>query len=309
MSMSGQNELDAKTLRYISENAEVEHTLLTPFRWLIGLGKVIIYILLALGWLLFTQTGWVVNVGEYSLENRREAVCDPRAYALRCDATEVSRFNEEHPHEDYTWDSRQYVASDYGMSPDVHQVSDSSLVPAGLGGMLSAEKHLTAKPWVSFGESEFFARGNDVFRRKSAQMDEALTIGAQANRGLHAAIYWAKGGNDVKVHLIDAPELAIRQGVIPAHAIGGKDYVTWGMCLKQECAADGSDLNYALFWGDVLWTRPALSEHQQHAVDALKNMDTLAFWLQEAHANGVYNDALIQEKFQKNHELIERFLR
>ncbi len=69
------------------------------------------------------------------------------------------------------------------------------------------------------------------------------------------------------------------------------------MCLKQECAAHGSDLNYALFWGDVMWTKPALGKHQKDAVNALQNMGTLAYWLQEFHAEGIQDDTLIQESF------------
>src|SRR5579871_6135660 len=101
---NNKGQLDAKTLRYMRENAEVEHTLLTPFRWLIGLGKIIICIILALGWLLFTLCGWVFNVGQYSMENRREAVCDPHAYVLRCDDLGVERFNESHAPADFVMD-------------------------------------------------------------------------------------------------------------------------------------------------------------------------------------------------------------
>jgi hypothetical protein len=100
METTDQRQLDAKALRYMSENAEVEHTMLTPFRWLMGLGKIIIYTLLLLSWFLYTLCGWVANVGEYSLENRREAVCDARAYLHLCNQYE---FDSTHPHRDYQW--------------------------------------------------------------------------------------------------------------------------------------------------------------------------------------------------------------
>lgn len=271
--MNSQGQLDAKTLRHISENAEVEHTLLTPFRWLIGAGKAIIYTLLLLSWFIFTLFGWVFNVGEYSLENRREAVCDARAYLSLCDAHE---FNETHPHEDHVLDLRSS-----GQFAEIATIDPEERIPT--------------KPWFNFGDGEWFIRGNDVFRRKSIQMDEALHEGGSAGEALRYAIATMMKVDQVR--LPDAPEVVVRQGVIPADALYTKTYVTWGLCLKQECAADASDLNYALFWGDVMWNRPALSEHQQHAVDALRKMNTLPFWLQEFHANGIQDDELIQKKF------------
>jgi len=57
----------------------------------------------------------------------------------------------------------------------------------------------------------------------------------------------------------------------------------------------------------VLWTRPELGEHQQHAVNALRRMGTLDFWLQEARANGIQDDKAIQDAFSEFRENSPKF--
>jgi hypothetical protein len=259
---------------------------------------------LLLSWFIFTLVGWVFNVGEYSLENRREAVCDPRAYIRMCNQYE---FDATHPHRDYEWDlgsnaddSRVTLDESTYDNAVAHGASFSSS-----GSPFEEEKSGAAKPWFSFHATNgFFDRGNDVFRRKSAQMDSALLEGDAVRLRLLQAIRDAKHGS--KVSLPDAPIIIVREGVMPANAIGNQAPVTWGLCIKQECAANNADLPYALYGGDVLWTRPALGEHQQHAVDALKNIDTLAFWLQEAHASGVYDDGMIRSQFEEAQSLLRK---
>ncbi len=49
MDISNKGQLDAETLGYIKDNAEVEHAILTPFRWLMRLGKFLIYASLLFG--------------------------------------------------------------------------------------------------------------------------------------------------------------------------------------------------------------------------------------------------------------------
>jgi len=313
MGISNQGQFDEKTLRYISENAEVEHTLLTPFRWLIGAGKAVIYAMLFLGWFTFTLVGWVVNVGEYSLENRREAVCDGRAYLHLCNQNE---FDLTNPHRDYELNLGRVLNDGQGDHADTRTLDDSTYANAiahgasfsSSGSPFDEENAGGAKPWFSFDATNgFFDRSDDVFRRKSVQMDAALLVGYGACDSLVKAIAETKSVPGTQVHLPDAPVLIVREGVMPANAIGNQAPVTWGMCLEQECSANNADLPYALYWGDVLWTRPELGEHQQHAVNALRRMGTLDFWLQEARANGIQDDKAIQDAFSEFRENSPKF--
>lgn len=301
MGLSNQGELDGKALRQISENAEVEHALLSPFRWLIRAGKIIIYILLAISWLLFTLVGWVFNVGEYSMENRREAVCDARAYFQVCNPYE---FNSTHHPADFVWVTSR-------ISPD------NSSVVKWIGGdpktefapdqYNPGEMNPTPKPWINFGDGDFFLRSDDVFRQKSAQMDRVIGNAAVSLDTLRYVIATANNIDKDQV-ILNTPNLVLRWGVLPGTQAGLSNdyYVVYGMCLQNECTPDGSDLNYYLTRWDVLFKHPALSPHQKHAVAVLQQMDTLGFWLKEAQANGVHDDRMIRSRFEEEQSVLQR---
>ena len=307
------SDLDPKTLRMMADNASTEHFLLTPFRLIQTGGKVIICIILFTAWFNFTVFGWVFNVGEYSLENRREAMCDPRAYVA------IDSNCEKGTHADYELNLNQVTVSYTENSGERHTVDSYSARdgvlhlssgfdfasmkdPNGNTPVWDAEGDPYAKFWFSLSEpGTFFPRGDDVFRRKSREMDLALRAAEVSEKRLMIAISNAKHVPFQLFLMPDAPELEIRRGVVPKGALGGDSVVTRGMCIVSECGANRDEdpnLDYVLYWGDVLWSNPSLSPVQQHAVDALMHMNTVEFWLKEAHANGVTDDEAIKTAFR-----------
>ena len=76
-----------------------------------------------------------------------------------------------------------------------------------------------------------------------------------------------------------------------------------GMCLVGECTHDDLDF-YSTTYADLFASTPPLSADQEHAVNALNALQTDAFWLQEAHRNGVYDDAMVISMAQANRIMI-----
>jgi hypothetical protein len=241
---SEQDQLDAKTPRYIAGNAEIEHTLLIPFCWMIRAGKAIMYTVLLAGWFVFTLFGWVVNVGEYSLENRREAICDARAYLNLCDTHQFERA--------YVPTVAKWSRAN---NTDVTIVRDA-FRPNWDGGRVwfnplraTSPEELDAAPksWINlFGSRDFFKRSDGVFRRKSARMDCAIELGEVSTKRLRGLIADVKHINPERVRLVDMP-LSDLNYYLTGATFSTRDHVSvgirrtrssvFGFCRHRDCVS------------------------------------------------------------------------
>ena len=299
------SELDDKTLRMMADNASTEHMLLTPFRLMQRGGTVIIVIIFVTLWFGYTLFGWMVNVGEYSLESRREEACDARMYINlnNCD------MSDRKPALVVAWSP-----ANNDLDEGVRVVIDGSregydenrLFFDPLHRTDKGEADPTPKPWINIlGAGDVFERSTDVFRRKSAQMDLAIESAAYNAEELRSVIADIKHINSRSVALPGMPTVYVHrdhpvEGIPASDSTGNLSRfggVTFGMCLVSECGIGDENLNYALYWGDVIWSKPYLSPLQQHAVNALNATETVDFWLQEAHANGIDDDTFIRQRY------------
>jgi hypothetical protein len=61
------------------------------------------------------------------------------------------------------------------------------------------------------------------------------------------------------------------------------NFLVLGMCLASECRPEA----FQYTTDRDMFSDPSVNEYQQHAIDALDAMQSDAFWLKVAHANGV----------------------
>ncbi len=297
-----------------AENVQTVHTLLTPFRVLIRIIEAIVGVVVLIGWFLLVGFGWIFNVGEYSLENRQEKVCDPAAYFNFCNQ-DWGYYNAE--------DSGSYVYrldfSRSGQDEGGYGLADpytKDWVSGNTGSgrpydPLPGDLDTAPRKWVNWqGRNGFFERSDDSFRRKSARLRTALRDAEAATSRIRSAVAFARYGGRgyespaqvLAIRLPHAPVLLVRYVRLPAGTseIESNSEGISGFCIVGTCDPAGVDLHFYLTkYADILDRTPPLSPHQTDAVATLEETTTEAFWLQAAHDNGVQDDALIRSLWQQ----------
>lgn len=295
-----------------AENAQTLHTLLTPFRLLIQVIQIMVGTVILIGFVTFTFAGWIFNGGEYSLENRRERVCDPAAYLSPCNLPWYYYNGEDSGSYVYRLDFTHSGSDNgYGLaaSYDKTQISENT-GPSPAYEALPGDFDTTPRKWINLhGTEGFFERSDDSFRRKSARMRIALRDADNAVSRARSAVAFVKYGGtgresaaqDHAIRLPHAPVLLVRYVRLP-HGTSEIEYSAEGIsgyCLVGQCDADGSDLRFYLTkYRDILDKMPPLAPHQLDAITALERTTTEGFWLEAAHDNGVHDDALIRSLWE-----------
>lgn len=304
---------DDQTQRYIRENAEVEHLLLTPFRWLTSIIRwVLLLTAVAVMWV-WNNTGWLVNVGDHSEATRAEAIAtlDDEIQAQRTFAYRAT------PHFQYT-DAKINLADGAAMRDRV----DSD-------GFVDAVCNLpvTGEIGWAFDTSpgDWSSRSLHSFARKSARMYRAYAVGVlmtTALRNTLSDIRHASAGSgsnlcgahyDDAIRVPDAPAIhVLRSNYVsgmrladPGNYQGFQYFV--GLCLQSEEASCPLMYSTAGFH-DLFDQEPPLNDYQVHAVDALKATATDEFWLTTAHKNGVHHDARVLAAAEQAREDVDRLM-
>jgi hypothetical protein len=149
---------------------------------------------------------------------------------------------------------------------------------------------------------------------------------------------WAEW-NEVarRIHIDGAPRIRFRLthiiGILPDNAQHPAEYGfeandpgvgIMGMCLVDSCRESGSSDSFGSFGhigtgeddfmfhtdrDDLTSEVPSLTANQERAVRALKALNSDAYWLEQAHKNGVHNDVEVLLMAQRVRGRIEKVTR
>jgi hypothetical protein len=84
------------------------------------------------------------------------------------------------------------------------------------------------------------------------------------------------------------------------------NFLVLGICLANECRPEA----FQYTTDRDMFSDPSVNEYQQHAIDALDAMQTDAFWLRVAHANGItHRDYVVELAASSNREHLKTLVR
>jgi hypothetical protein len=209
--------MDTRTERLIRDNAEVEHMLLTPFRWFANLMKGALVALFCLFILGFNATWWLVGCGSMGILDRQERAgafvkdigdnnsgvadywvsFDARENATTKDNIESlreARANKE------TWEIQSIGDTYQSSGADASQIEgDGPNDPL----QFCSAKASDQEPGM--GLKGLFDRSRSVFGRKASRMYEAYVSGAVSVTALRVTLTELKLGRDPLTTLTAEP--------------------------------------------------------------------------------------------------------
>jgi hypothetical protein len=274
---------DLRRARFEEQQAdvmEVEHVLTSPFRFLIRLVK--------WGFLLLFLAVWTVGVFAYKVIGGGDV--QTRAAAARAliggGGSEVRTYNLDLGQPSHiNWDgsiegSGSFAPLCRSTGWDYNTQADSGI------------KRQAATLAIAYQNSTIMA---SAMRHIFTLMKEDATYAADDTLN---SVNLCDPIPDETIVLAQAPVVRIRyaHGIIAGVCLKGHcnygsddEQSNWSSWLSVTTSYRNDDLSPNVTWFDS----GTLSDGQQRAVDAMNQMSTDEFWLQAAHANGIWDDAQV----------------